>query len=357
MDIAVIGYGMMGSSHVQSLRSLGYTVKVIIGRNGKKLKNFAKENGIKNWCTSLDEALEMGIDVLHICTPPVNHYDLIKKASENNIHVVCEKPFVLDDKQAEELVALAKEKGIVNALGFNVRFHEACINAKNLIKADKLGNICLLNGSYEQEFHALPSFYSWRYDPKQAGKMLATTEIGSHWIDLMSFLCGKKIEAVSASFGKFNPKRKLIDGKMYPQSTPEGKEIDIDTDDVAIVTFRLENGGLANVVLSEVTPGRYNYLDMRVTGDAGALWWNSEEINHLSITKKGEQRISQVLAFTGGFSASVTNMLREIYQDIEKGEPSKDVNYATFEDGLINTKVCNAIYASANDDSKWEKIN
>ena len=356
MNIAVIGYGMMGQSHIKALKAMGHSVKLVIGRDLGRTKQFAMENGIPFYGTSFASLVTHEIQVVHICTPPANHYALIKQALEHHMHVICEKPFVLDNAEGEELVQLVKRNNLIGAVGFNVRYHEACQHAKLLVEKGQIGEVLLVHGSYLQEFHALPAFYSWRYQPESAGSMLATTEIGSHWIDLMRYLTGKDIEAVSANFRGFFSKRILSNGMMYHEETAEGEPVKVDSENVALLNFRLTGGSLANVVLSEITPGRYNYLDMTVTGSKGSFWWNSEELNRLHMGKKSLPVETEVLAFADGFGSSVQKMLEAIYYDIEKEDVSTNPSYATFEDGLMNTKICNAIYKSAFNEAKWEVI-
>ena len=87
------------------------------------------------------------------------------------------------------------------------------------------------------------------------------SEIGSHWLDLASYLTGLRAEAVSATFGCFHPQRVLKDGMMYPvHQGVEGTPVAVHTEDAAAVTIRYENGVLGNVLLSEVSPGRGNRL-------------------------------------------------------------------------------------------------
>ena len=224
------------------------------------------------------------------------------------------------------------------------------LEAMEEVRGGKLGDVLLVNGSYMQEFHALPSFYSWRYEGE---KFLATTEIGSHWIDLMRYITGREIEAVQAVYGSFFPERVIADGMQWRAGEREGKAFRSETDNVAIVTLRLSGGALASMVLSEITQGRYNYLELTVTGSEGTLWWNSEDLNRLKGGKKGEDVREKVYAFGDGFNDSVTNMLSEVYEDIERGGRNPGHRYATFADGVRNAEICNAIYRSAHNNSNW----
>ena len=63
------------------------------------------------------------IDSVHICTPNFLHYSQAKAALLAGKHVICEKPLATKIEDAEELVQLAREKGLVNATHFNLRYY------------------------------------------------------------------------------------------------------------------------------------------------------------------------------------------------------------------------------------------
>lgn len=354
MRIGVIGHGMMGERHIGILRGLGLSVDAVMGRDYDRVATFAHNNNIAFATTKMEDFISRGIDVIHVCTPPENHYEVVKMALEADMSVICEKPFVIDPCQGEELIKLSKKT--ITGVAFNNRFHSAIERAKKRIGEHEIGEPLIIHGSYLQEFHALPSSFSWRYISKEGGPMLATSEIGSHWIDLLRYITGVEIKEVSASFGKFFNQRKLDDGKMYPLSHEGGDKITVDSDNAAIVTFRLSNGGLANAVFSELTPGRPNYIEINVTGSSGALWWNSEQFTDLVIGKKFSPRITDVSGYATDTSLASRKMIQEFYRDVSQKKRSEDSHYATFEDGLANAKICQAIYRSANNNSKWEVV-
>lgn len=359
MKIAIIGCGMMANLHATAIHSLGYSIHLVVGHKNESTVLFAKKFKIPNWSLNLEDALaQFSIDTIHICTPPTNHYEVIKIALKHKVHVICEKPFVLDNNQADELVDLSLEMGVTTAVGFNVRFHDAIKVAKREITDQKLGKIFLVSGSYKQEFHALPVNYSWRYDKDSAGLMLATTEIGSHWIDLMIYLTGKLVESVSATFSNLYPKRKLIDSTMYPYTDGDKDTVSFENEDTAIITFKLNDGTLANVVLTEMAQGRSNYLNIEINGSGGSFWWDSENLNHSNYAYGKNQGYNhQTLAFTGGFNDSIKNMIDDFYRVVDCKMPVEKANFATFKDGFENIKICNAIYKSAHSNSEWVSIN
>lgn len=354
MKVAIVGTGLIGNSHVQALHALGHEVVIAINRSQERGEGFAKQWNIPRFSTDFPEALSEEVEVVHICTPPALHYDMIKAALLADKHVVCEKPMCIEPQRAKELVELAKERDLIGAVVFNVRFHEASQHAKAKLADPAFGTIRLLHGSYLQEFHALPDYYSWRYQPELAGPMRALTEIGSHWIDLVRYWSGLEINAVSAQFAAFDPERKLREGMMHRRG--EGEPLKVPSEDVATLSLRFSNGAIGNVVLSEVSHGRSNRLQLEITGTQQSLWWCNEQPYQLQLGEKFQGYQTLTFPFGDGFGQTFQACFAAIYADIERGETSPDRPYATFEDGYRNAAVCMAAYRSAQQEGKWSVL-
>lgn len=215
MKIAIVGCGNIANTHAQELTGMGLTISVVMGIDTRQAEAFAKTWGIEEYTDNFDRVLDKDITTVHICTPPTLHYEMVKKVILAGKHVICEKPFCLKASEARELLELSKEKGTITAVNFNVRYHEACHRFRQKVLSPEFGNVYLIHGTYQQEFHVLPAEYMWRYQESLAGPMRATTEIGSHWIDLVRFLTGLEVNEVSATYGKFCPDRYVKDGMMY----------------------------------------------------------------------------------------------------------------------------------------------
>ena len=351
MNIAIVGTGMIANTHAQAITELGHKIAIVINRRDEKTaEKFAKKWNAESYSTNLSDAFKDNIDFVHFCTLPVFHYEEVKEALMHNKNVVCEKPLCLEPTQALELYELAKSKNLVNAVCFNVRFYNGCSEMKTQINSSGFGDLFLIHGSYMQEFHALPCEYSWRYKDELAGKMRATTEIGSHWIDLLRYITNTEIKSVSAKFGKIAPKRKLADGIMqYDENTNENI-IEVSSEDSAIINFELENGCIGNVVLSEVSHGRNNKVQIEVTGKNKSVWWDSEHPYQVNSASKFTGVTTTTNSFADGFSSTFKELFRSIYS----GNP--EINYPTFYDGYRNSLVCQAVYDSANNNSKVIEI-
>ena len=352
MKAAIIGAGFAAEVHVKALRSCGMKAAVVIDKNEERAKEFASRWNIPVYGAEYDLAKD--VDVVHICTPPTIHGDVIRHFLNEGKHILCEKPLCLDSKEAEELTLLAEKAEKKCALVFNVRYHQACQRAKELLDSGKFGRPILIHGRYMQEFSAIPAPYDWRYRPAIAGKSRTVTEIGTHWMDLAQFITGEKVASVSAKFGHFFPNRVLKDGFTYPEGKGiEGESVKIESEDAAVINMTFENGALGNVVLSGVSCGRGNHLSLEITCEAGNIWWNEEDNNILYSARKGEGIHKEVLAFGNGFSDTFASLMEDFYRTLETG---KKGIYPTFEEGKNVCRICEAACESAEKESVWVNI-
>lgn len=356
MQAAILGTGFIAHIHAQALRTLDIKVKCAVDHKYNTAKAFAATWGIPEYGDDFNMLLTDDIDCVHVCTPPAFHFDTLMQLIKKKKNIICEKPLCLNPEQALILTVEAKKSGVICAVNFNVRYHAANQYAKKLVETGDFGPINLIHGSYLQEFHTLPTPMGWRYDTKLSGNMRAVTEIGSHWFDLAQYLSGKKITAVSSAFGKFNPERFIDNNVMYrDKPSKNSAPLRVDTEDAAAVTLRFEDGIIGNVLLSEVSHGRKNRLSIEITGYNKSLWWNAEESNRVNVAEKDGHAYEELFAFENGFADTFKRMFEAVYQSIEADSPAGQM-FPSFSDAARNVLICDAVYQSANSDSKWVKL-
>jgi predicted dehydrogenase len=84
----------------------------------------------------LDEARP---DVVHITTPPQSHFAIARQCLEAGCHVYVEKPFTLNSREADELLGLAKERGLHVTVGNDEQFSQAAMRMRRMIRDGYLG--------------------------------------------------------------------------------------------------------------------------------------------------------------------------------------------------------------------------
>ena len=119
----VVGTGFGCRIQVPALRAAGFDVRGIVGTDAARTRERAALNGIPHAFTDLAEAItEVGADAVAIATPPATHRALVLQAIAAGCHVLCEKPFAMDQDEAREMLAAAEDAGIVHALGNEFRW-------------------------------------------------------------------------------------------------------------------------------------------------------------------------------------------------------------------------------------------
>lgn len=339
MNVILVGCGSIAGTHLNALKTLGHTVTWVVGRNGERTKRFAEENGIPNHTVTLAEALSSDAEAVHVCTPPLAHFETVRESLLADKHVITEKPLCLSVAEAETLCMLRKKTGKIGAVCLNVRFYPANMEAVKQVRAGMVGKPLILSGSYLQEFHAPPHSDGWRFNAAESGDQRAISEIGTHWIDLAYAWTGKRVTAVSASLGNWYPVRYRANGKLSGE--PAGEPVRVETEDAAAITLRFEDGGIGALVLSELSRGHFNDLSIELSGTEGTLRWEEEHADLLTVYENGSLKQKNL----GGAEREQTfvRLFREVYAAIE-GKRSGE--FPTFEDGLYLARVCAAIRKS-----------
>ena len=110
--IGIIGTGRIAGRFVPEAKLVsGVSTQGVYNPHKESALKFAEEWDINAYTDK--EEFYRDIDVAYIASPHETHYEYIKEALAHGKHVVCEKPLVLQRKQAEEVFAEAKEKGLL----------------------------------------------------------------------------------------------------------------------------------------------------------------------------------------------------------------------------------------------------
>lgn len=378
LKVAVIGLGFMGRTHIQTLRRLGIEVYGVAGISEDEAKNAAAELSIPRWYKNFDEAIvDAQVNVVHLCTPNNLHFNQAKKALLAGKHVLCEKPLAMTMKESAELAKIAREKGLFTAVNYNLRFYPICQEAKARILDGDLGTPYLVHGAYLQDWLFLKTDWNWRLEPEQGGALRVVADIGTHWMDLVTYLTGLKIVEVMAEFSTVHKTRLQPAGEVETYAGKIEKnisitEVPIQTEDVAMILFRFENGALGNVSLSQVSAGRKNMLWFEISGSKSSMRWEQENPNELWIgyREQPNQLLSkdpslfhaESRALTGfpgghaeGYPDTFIQVFRQFYSAIRSGKMPETGRFATFEDGHHEMELCEAIHQSAIE-KRWVKV-
>ena len=141
INVGVIGYGYWGPNIVRNFFSAAdCTVKAVADGRPERLAVLAKVFpticGVK---TAEDIINDKEIDAVVVATPVFSHFPLAKKALENGKHVLIEKPMTSTVAEAEELIALAAQKGLTLMADHTFLYTGAVQKMKELIETGAVG--------------------------------------------------------------------------------------------------------------------------------------------------------------------------------------------------------------------------
>ncbi len=378
LNVGIVGTGFIGPAHLEALRRNNVQVIGLAEATAELASEKAEELGITKAYPSYEKMLaDPNIHVIHLATPNYLHYPHAKAALEAGKHVVCEKPLAMNSQESADLVKIARTTELVNVINFNIRFYPMAQQARQMVQNGDLGDIFILQGSYLQDWLLLPTDWNWRLEPELGGTLRAIGDIGSHWLDLMTFITGLKVKKVYADFKTFHPIRKkplkpleTFTGKLLLPEDYEDKPIH--TEDYASVLLHYENGARGVLTVSQISSGRKNRIFFEINGSLSSLVWNGERPNELWIGHRSEP--NQVLmkdpsllspearttvSYPGGhnegFPDTFKQLYNKVYNYILAGDYSAQPDFPTFADGHYELVLCEAIERSAKE-GEWVDV-
>jgi predicted dehydrogenase len=373
---AVIGSGFIGTVHIEALRRLGVNVRGVVDASPELAEAAAARLGLPVAYPDLDAALaDPEVDIIHVTSPNQYHYPQVKAILAAGKHVICEKPLAVTSAESRELVSLAAASDRITAVNFNIRFYPLNQHAHRMVADGELGDVRLITGHYFQDWLLLDTDWNWRLEPDKGGTLRAVGDIGSHWIDLTTFIAGQKVQSVMADLSTFVKVRQKPVGEVETFSqerAAETESVEMTTDDAAVILLRYANGARGAVAISQISAGRKNSVQWEIDGSTAAAAWDSETPDHLWIGHRGRpneilQRGTELMNETGtaatalpgghveGFADSMCSHFREVYRAVLAGAAPADPLYATFEAGHYEMTVGDAVATSAAED-RWVEI-
>lgn len=157
-----IRYAVVGLGHIAQIAVLpafAHTRKnselaALVSDDQDKLKKVGRKYAVKNLRSyeQYDELLaSKEIDAVYIALPNSLHREYTIKAARAGVHVLCEKPMAVTEKECEQMIGAAKEGGVKLMIAYRLHFEEANLKAIELAKSGKLGDIRIFNSTFTMQ--------------------------------------------------------------------------------------------------------------------------------------------------------------------------------------------------------------
>lgn len=378
LSAVVVGTGFIGPVHVEGLRRAGVHVAGIVGSSPDKSQLAAEQLGLPRGYATLDDVLaDPAVDSVHLATPNRLHFAQAAAVLRAGKHVLCEKPLAMTSSETAELVRIAAESALAAGVAYNIRFYPLCHEAAARVADGSLGNVLHITGSYVQDWLLYDSDFNWRVLAEDGGNLRAVADIGTHWLDLVQFIVGRKVSAVCADLRTVHATRQRPGGGVETfsgkGSTPHKTEpIAVATDDCGCIMLRFDNGANGCLWVSQTTAGRKNCLRFEIAGSHQSFAWNSEVPNELWIghrDRPNEMLIRDpalmsasaraIANYPGGhnegFPDTFKQLFRSFYGYVAAGDFTAPPPFPTFADGHREVLLCEAVLRSARE-GRWVEV-
>ena len=238
VNVGVIGVGAMGENHVRVYHKMEEAnLMGVSDVSERALKKIEKKYGAKGYTDYCELLANPEIEVVSVCVPTTFHHAVVMEAIRHKKHVLVEKPIAFTLTEAEEMIAAAKEAGVILATGHVERFNPAVQKAKELIDDGVIGDIV---SAFAKRVGPLPPRI------KDVG---VSIDLAIHDLDIMNYLFEEDITQV---YGTMN-------------SSFDDSEFE----DHAEIMVSFDNESTGIIEVNWLTP--YKRRELELTGTAGII--------------------------------------------------------------------------------------
>ena len=208
-----------------------------------------------------------------VTVPNAGHYGACRAFLEQGFHVMCEKPLACSTQEALALEQLAKEHGCLFAVSYVYTGHLMAKEARCLIRDGVIGDIRVVIAEYPQEWlidlvEGESKQASWRTDRRAAASQTAWGTLAAISKNMVAYMTGLKIQKLCANLDVVG----------------EGRTLDTNAE----ILLKYTNGASGCYWCSQIAAGYDNALKVRIFGTLGAIEFEQEKSNYLTLTLKGE---------------------------------------------------------------------
>jgi len=320
-----VRFGVIGASGFAQRRTIPEGIVAadngelcaVMSRSEDRIRPVGEQFGVP-WFTDVEAMLDTAEpDAVYIASPPAAHLAQTRACAVRGIHVLCEKPLAHTVADAEGIVAVCRERGVLCGTAFMLPFHSLAERCREIVQGGEIGTV--VSARVQFGFDYPPITGAFRQIDREGGGG-AFMDVGNHAMDLLERLIGSRIDGVMA----------LAGNRAHQYWGVE---------DTCATLLRLESGVVGMVDAYFCTPGAVNRVE--INGSKGTV----------IVDGMMGQGAGGVLEVVGGTPRRIESDGRNMY----RGEVTAFANAiltgtkppVTGEDGLHSQRLVAAAYESA----------
>ncbi len=193
IKMAILGAGKIARGMVMAAKLVdGVECYGVASRDLAKARRFADEFGIPMAYGSYEEMVnDPEVQLVYVGTPHSHHYEHTKLCLEHGKHVFCEKAFTVNEKQAAELVVLARERKLFLAEAMKIRFIPLRKTLDQVLAREVIGKPQMLTANLSYAISGIERLVK----PELAGGALL--DVGSYVLNFAAMAFGTDVAKIS----------------------------------------------------------------------------------------------------------------------------------------------------------------
>jgi predicted dehydrogenase len=320
---AIVGAGAISQGYAQAFQACDQcSVVGVADVRSEAAKSLAEVLGCPAFTSHEKLVGDTDLEAVLICTPPASHPEVALYFIENDIPVLCEKPFAVNSVQASKVIDAARKKDVKITMASKFRYVQDVIKAKQIVDSGILGEIVLFENAFTAK---VDMSKRWNSDPEISGGGVLIDN-GTHSVDIARYFLGPLAEV------------HVMEGKRS-QALP--------VDETVQIFVRSDAGVLGNIDLSwSINKELDNYISIYGTRGTVNVGWRE--------SKYRQSSSPDWVHFGGGYD-KVDAFRSQIinFADAIKGD---DQLLIDADDALASVEVVEAAYESLSQ-NHWTPVN
>jgi predicted dehydrogenase len=212
------------------------------------------------------------IDIVDIASPNHRHLEAVLAANAAGTPVYCDKPLTGSLAEAERIEEAVADLAHAGQMVFHNRFFPATMRARQMVEAGDLGDVICFRAEYLHSGNVAPGKrIAWKDRRDFGGGVLY--DLGSHVVDLVTWLCGEPITQVFGRQRTLHPMRPSLEDPSVMAAQ--------DSDDMTAMSVVLAGGTTGTIEASKIATGAQDELRFEIHGTRGALRFSLMDPNYL----------------------------------------------------------------------------
>src|SRR5215217_3072702 len=339
--VTMLGTGLIGLFYTRTLHGQRNRdrVDVVYSRSQERAEAFARENGVPETSTDLEQAIaHPETDVVVVGVPNHLHEEAIALCARHRKAVLCTKPLARNAAEAKRILDTVEEAGIFAGYLEDLVYTPKTLKAVQAVQQGQIGKV---TWARSRETHPGPHS-AWFWDAAQAGGG-AVVDLGCHCVEIIRSYMGKDNRPLEVTA--------WMDTLVHP----------IEAEDNAIALIRFESGAIGQFEVSWTFRGGMDLRD-EVAGTHGTIW-----LNHFLRTGyemftagTGSGYVAVKAETAAGWLFPVgdevselgyVDMFTDMFNALDDGTAPQETMY----DGYVVNAVMDACYRSAKSGA-WEPV-